>query len=226
MFPAMLVKRIVSCFTNSEEPRVLDPFMGSGSTLVAARECGKYGIGFELSREYIELAEKRLSQPGLFQSSDYEIHNADARKIAGLVDADSIDLCFTSPPYWDILLQKRTADYKDIRHYGDEDGDLGHIRDYEEFLDALSAVFSGVFEVLKRGRYCVVNVMDLRKKAQFFPLHSDLARRMEHLGFIYDDIIIWDRRQEYNNLRSLGYPSVFRVNKVHEFLLIFKKPNA
>jgi hypothetical protein len=49
---------------------------------------------------------------------------------------------------------------------------------------------------------------------------------MQELGFIYDDLILWDRRQEYNNLRPLGYPYKFRINKVHEFLLIFQKPEA
>ncbi len=66
--------------------------------------------------------------------------------------------------------------------------------------------------------------MDLRKKDRFYPFHADLAARLKNSGFVFDDIIIWDRRQEYNNLRPLGFPSVFRVNKVHEYLLIFQKP--
>ncbi len=84
-------------------------------------------------------------------------------------------------------------------------------------------MFTGVLQVLKPGKYCIVNVMDIRKKDRFYPLHADLARRMEEVGFIFDDLIIWDRRQEYNNLRTLGYPAVFRLNRIHEFLLIFKK---
>ena len=67
--------------------------------------------------------------------------------------------------------------------------------------------------------------MDLRKKDQFYPLHMDVAIAMRTIGYILDDIIIWDRRHEYNNLRSLGFPSVFRLNKTHEYILIFKKPN-
>ena len=66
--------------------------------------------------------------------------------------------------------------------------------------------------------------MDLRKKSRFFPFHADLAARMQQIGFLWDDTIIWNRGQEYNNLRPLGYPSVFRINKVHEFVLIFQKP--
>jgi hypothetical protein len=51
------------------------------------------------------------------------------------------------------------------------------------------------------------------------PIWQELQRR----GF-RRDIIIWDRRQDYNNFRPLGYPAVFRVNKAHEFILIFQKP--
>ena len=69
-----------------------------------------------------------------------------------------------------------------------------------------------------------MNVMVLRKGPQFFPFHSDLTRKMVDIGFILDDIILWDRRQDYNNLRALGYPTTFRINKVHEFLLVFLKP--
>jgi hypothetical protein len=36
--------------------------------------------------------------------------------------------------------------------------------------------------------------------------HSDLARKLsDEAGFIFDDLIIWDRRHEYNNMQPLGY---------------------
>jgi DNA modification methylase len=122
------------------------------------------------------------------------------------------------------LTARRTADYKEIRNYGDGDGDLGLVKDYQAFLGQLQQVFARVYQVLKPGAYCCVVVMDIRKKNRFYPFHSDLAGRLQDLGFVYDDLLIWDRRQEYNNMRPLGYPAVFRVNKVHEFILIFQKP--
>ena len=86
----------------------------------------------------------------------------------------------------------------------------------------MKEIFEQVHVAMKPERYCIVVVMDLRKKSKFYPFHSDIANMMQRIGFIYDDIIIWNRQSEYNNLRPLGYPSVFRINKVHEFCLIFK----
>ena len=219
MFPAMLVERLIQCFTRKTDLSILDPFMGSGSTLVAAANQGRIGIGFEVYEDFIRLARERAGQ-------NVRVYQADARNLTAHVDPESVDFCVTSPPYWDILTQKRTADYKQIRHYGDGTHDLGRIADYDLFLREITKVFAGVYQVLRPGKYCVVNVMDLRKTNRFFPLHSDLAAKMQQLGFLFDDLIIWDRRQEYNNLRPLGYPCVFRVNKIHEYLLIFQKPEV
>lgn len=229
MFPVMLCERLLMMFLRRRgKHRVLDPFMGSGSTILAARALGKTGIGVELSSDYISMARGRLEAPTLFESGapEYFIHQGDARNTLEFVGPNTIDLCITSPPYWNILNQRRTADSKEIRNYGNLARDLSLLDDYEEFLSQLDIVFGQVHQALKPAAYCAVVVMDLRKKDRFYPFHGDLAERMRSIGFIFDDIIIWDRSREYNNLRPLGYPAVFRVNKVHEFILIFKKPGA
>ncbi|MEM3481195.1 MAG: DNA methyltransferase, partial [Candidatus Korarchaeum sp.] len=45
---------------------VLDPFLGSGTTLIACLETGRRGIGVEISQKYCELAVKRLMEHGIF----------------------------------------------------------------------------------------------------------------------------------------------------------------
>ena len=43
------------------------------------------------------------------------------------------------------------------------------------------------------------------------------------IGFEIEEFAIWDRQHEYNNMRTLGYPWVFRFNKVHEYICIYWK---
>lgn len=225
-FPWKLAARIIETFTNTSQKTVLDPFVGVGSTLVACHMLNKDGIGLDISKDYINAAQKRVKQlpPALTKRQPkIQIIQGDAMELTDHVKRDSVDLCFTSPPYWNILTQKRTADLKSVRDYIKPTGNIGHIASYEEYIASMQEIFSGVYETLKWKSYCVVNVMDLRKKDVFFPLHMDLSRALIEIGFELDDIIIWDRRKDYNNFRPLGYPYVFRVNKAHEFLLIFQK---
>ncbi len=228
MFPSELPMRLIQMFTNQEQKSVLDPFLGSGSTLIAAKMLDKYGIGFEISKEYVDLAHRRLnSQEYIFSKNlEQRIIQDDARNMLEYLEQNSIDLCITSPPYWDILCQKRSADNKQIKNYAEKIDNLGEIPDYNDFLEELKHIFRDVFFLLNPGSYCIVIVMDIRKKNRYYCFHADISRFMEQIGFIFDDIIIWNRKQEYSNLRPLGYPFVFRVNKIHEYILIFQKPKA
>ncbi|WP_417385994.1 DNA methyltransferase [Gimesia sp.] len=228
IFPEMLVERLIETFLPLQGDVILDPFAGSGSTIVTAEKMGKTGIGLELSEDYTELARQRLTAVSLEAEEQTacrsRIIHGSALSLAEHVSPESVDLCITSPPYWNVLNQRRSADHKKVRHYGNHDQDLGVIEDYNAFLDELNRVFSQVLTALKPGAYCCAIVMDLRKRSRFFPFHSDLASRLQEIGFLYDDLIIWNRQAEYNNLRPLGYPSVFRVNKVHEFIVLMQKP--
>ena len=226
MFPIALAQRVIQCFMSPDDRVVLDPFVGVGSTVLAAEIEEKTGIGIEISAEFAGIAEKRLhDQPSLFRDGVRgQIMQDDARNLLQHVNPGSVDLIITSPPYWDILTRRRTADYKAVRHYGDAEQDLGKISAYADFLQALSGIFADCLEALKPAKYAAVVVMDIRKRDRFYPFHADLAQALEDVGFVLDDMVIWDRRHEYNLMRPLGYPSVFRINKAHEYVLIFTKP--
>ena len=58
-----LPKRVIELYTRPGDV-VLDPFMGSGSTAIAAVQTGRHYVGYELSAEYSALAEKRLLEAG------------------------------------------------------------------------------------------------------------------------------------------------------------------
>ena len=152
----------------------------------------------------------------------YEI--LDARQLASVLDAGSAEICITSPPYWDILNRKRTADGKDAKPYSANGHDLGNLEDYDTFLDALAQVAGQVGQVLRPRGYFILNVMDIRKGPTFYPLHQDASGAvLRSGGFTLEDVIVWDRQADYNAMRPLGYPCKFIVNKVHEYLLVFRK---
>jgi len=58
--PISLMKYIINLLAPPGEPTLLDPFAGSGSTLVAAKELGINAIGIEISEEYCEIARNRI----------------------------------------------------------------------------------------------------------------------------------------------------------------------
>ena len=49
---------------------------------------------------------------------------------------------------------------------------------------------------------------------------------MKEIGFELDEYVIWDRQRDYNNMKTLGYPYVYRFNRVHEFICIYQKKKA
>lgn len=59
-FPLSFPLEIISCF--GEENTILDPFLGSGTTLRACKDLGRKGIGIEISKEYCDIAVQRLAQ--------------------------------------------------------------------------------------------------------------------------------------------------------------------
>jgi site-specific DNA-methyltransferase (adenine-specific) len=59
-FPIALPRRLIELYTYRDD-LVLDPFMGSGSTALAAKETGRHYVGFDTEPEYVELARQRIA---------------------------------------------------------------------------------------------------------------------------------------------------------------------
>jgi len=60
-FPVELPRRLIQLYT-FEGDVVLDPFMGSGQTAIAAAQAGRHYVGYEISEEYAALAERRIAE--------------------------------------------------------------------------------------------------------------------------------------------------------------------
>tara|TARA_Y100000310_G_C20559782_1_gene752460 strand:+ start:62 stop:1204 length:1143 start_codon:yes stop_codon:yes gene_type:complete len=82
-----------------------------------------------------------------YSGSDIKIFNGDCIDVLRGMDAENIDMCITSPPYWG------------LRDYG-EDGQLGLEPTYQEYIDKLITIFDEVKRVLKDTGTCWVNLGD------------------------------------------------------------------
>jgi modification methylase len=60
-FPVELAKRVIKLYSYVDDV-VLDPFMGSGTTCVAAKKYGRHYVGFDISSEYCHMAEDRIAK--------------------------------------------------------------------------------------------------------------------------------------------------------------------
>ena len=222
MFTVSLVSKLLETYSHCHEDEILlDPFAGSGTALLAANYKGMKAVGLDINQKFQKIFLERAGILTDHERCDYQI--CDAQEMTKIISPESIDICITSPPYWDILNRRRSADGKGARPYSEMQDDLGNIKSYDFFLDSLKRIFSGVYVALKPKKVFILNVMDIRKQSKFYPLHIDAVRQAELCGFSLDDIIIWDRQDEYNNMRPLGYPYKFIINKVHEYLLVFRK---
>ena len=74
-YPLELAERLVRMFSFVGDT-VLDPFMGTGTTTVAAAKWGRNSIGFEIDRHYYKLAQKRISEETSSLFSKALIHSA------------------------------------------------------------------------------------------------------------------------------------------------------
>ena len=111
----------------------------------------------------------------------------DARKMTAL-KPESVHLVLTSPPYWTL------KEYRDVK------GQLGHVSDYDEFLNGLDQVWKQCFDALVPGGrlICVVGDVCLSRRKNngrhtVVPLHAAIQERCRVIGFDNLSPIIWNK---------------------------------
>ncbi len=134
-FPISLARKIIELFTHEGE-LVLDPFVGSGTTLVAARDANRNAVGFDLKKEYIDLCRKRLAQASFIGHATQIAVQDDARYIPEYLEPETVSLVWTSPPYANLLNRARKNKSRRLRN----NEQLGKIEQYSQDLRDLDNI--------------------------------------------------------------------------------------
>jgi DNA modification methylase len=210
--------------------RVLDPFVGVGSTLKAAALEGREGIGFELYPYFADLARQRLISelPVAGSLPTQTVWDGDARILASKLEEDSIGFIVTSPPYWGILNKKADHKVQQERlanglatNYGDDSRDLGNIESYDDFVEDLACTLAACGEALAPKRYMALIVGDFRHGSRYYMFHADIARAMEERGFVLQAMNVLYQR--HKRVFPYGYPHAYVPNVHHQNIVILRK---
>lgn len=224
VFPAEIPRRLIKLFSLHGE-RVLDPFAGTGTTARVALEEGRSAVAVEQNVEYVERIVRDCAQMQIEGIGELQVIHGDARDLSTLED-ETVGLAITSPPYWN------KADY------GDDPINLGRIRSYRDFIEALRPAFTECYRVLAPGRKLCVVTANVNQHTDHglltFPLAADITMLLRELGFVMVNELIWSKDGTGGRWGSWGdqrpifgsypYPPNFLFKNVHEYIVIVAKP--
>ncbi len=234
-FPEAMVEEFIRFFTKSGDV-VLDPFLGTGSTLMACYACKRNGLGIELQQKYADIARERLqrlesqlqlSERGARQHCKQLVIQGDSARIDYLwkqYSLPKIDFVITSPPYGPMLNKKgliskeREEKGLDVS-YSEDAEDLGNAENYEIFLQRLVDIFVKIKPKVKEGGYVVVILQNYMNKGEYLPLAWDFAKEMSRY-FQFRGERIWC--QDNKTLYPYGYRYNYVPNVHHHYCLIFR----
>ena len=218
--PPSLCKAFIEFFTKTGA-QVLDPFMGVGGTLIGASLCGRQAVGVEINEKWVNVYFQVCEKYNL--PKQHVILGDCAVKLKEF-PPEFFDFVLTDPPYFYISTERTSADKtKLVQEFSAENKDIGNIRDYERFLDALEEVFIEIYRVLRKGRYIAFFMKNRYVKGRFYPISYDLARRIEKAGFVWRGEHIWFNKGR--RLYPFGYPYQYVVDTVHHNIEVLRKPS-
>jgi DNA modification methylase len=143
------------------------------------------------------------------QETYHRLVQGDGRDLSFINDG-GVHLVLTSPPYWT------------LKRYRENPDQMGHIEDYEKFIEELTKVWKECYRVLAPGGrlVCVVGDVCLSRRKHgrhvVIPLHADIAVSCRRIGFDNLNPIIWHKISN----------ATYEVNSGNKFLGKPYEPNA
>lgn len=199
---------------------VLDPFAGSGTTLIEAQRMNRNSIGIELQEHVAMEAIGRIhseQKDGIVADTFVDDSRTfDINRIKTTYNIDTVQFIIYHPPYWDII------------KFSEDSNDLSNSPTLEDFIENFKKVVSNTSTILEKGRYCAVVIGDKYANGQIIPLGFYCMQAMQQDGLTLKATIVknfeetkgkanqkalWRRRALENGLY------IFK----HEYIFVFKK---
>ncbi len=201
---------------------VLDPFVGSGTTLIECRRLGRNGIGIEINPDVVEKAKQLIErEPNKFNVITDIItgdsRQIDFKKILEERNIKKVQFVIMHPPYHDII------------KFSDDPKDLSNAGTVEKFLEMFGKVLDNVLPVLEEDRYLSIVIGDKYSKGAWIPLGFYVMNEvMKRKRFLLKSIIVKnfeETRAKRNQKELWRYRALvggFYIFK-HEYILLFRK---
>ena len=204
-FDPVLAEVIMTWFC-PKNGKVLDPFGGEQTKGVVAGELGLQYEAVEFRSEQVELNRERTKQ---YEHVQYT--TGDSNNIAKLIKTRGFNLCFTSPPYFDLEVYSKE--------------DMSALGTYEEFMRQYENIFKQCYDMLADNSFMVVKVAEIRDKKTgvYRNFVGDNITLFTRLGFKYYNEIILYNIIGTGALRANLYMNTRKVVKVHQNVLVFYK---
>ena len=201
---------------------VLDPFAGSGTTLIECKLLGRNGVGVELNRQVSKKAQSILNKeknPFKIKTTILTGNSATIDFKTELQKLKSFQFIILHPPYWDII------------KFSNNKNDLSNAKTISEFLNLFGKVVENIYPFLDKGRYCAVVIGDKYSAGEWIPLGFYVMQEMMERGFKLKSTIVKNfeqttaKRNQKELWRYRALAGGFYIFK-HEYIFLFQKKNS
>lgn len=200
---------------------VLDPFAGSGTTLIEGQRLGRNTLGVELQPQRVEQVRALVAgEPNRHAVASHVAQGdstaVDFQALLAAQGAASAQLALLHPPYHDII------------RFSDDPRDLSNAASLDAFLDLLGRVVANVAAALDRGRYLALVIGDKYARGEWVPLGFKAMQMVQEHGFALKSIVVKDingtagKRSQKELWRYRALVGGFYVFR-HEYVFLFRK---
>ena len=201
---------------------VLDPFAGSGTTLIECKRLERNCIGIELNEDVVKLAKKNIAKEKSGKKSIVKVIKGNSAEIDVKTELkkeniNSVHFILMHPPYWDII------------KFSKKRNDLSNAKSVDEFLKMFGAVLDNTVKFLEKGRYLAVVIGDKYSDGEWIPLGFYVMGEVIKRGLKLKSTIVknFDTTKGKMNQKELwryrALAGGFYIFK-HEYIFLFQKP--